>query len=70
MTRFDELDQQLAARDWHYDVASEEFRHGGQVLDWEDVIGLVPEFTLDELASYQDHQNDERQARLAKQAGC
>jgi hypothetical protein len=27
MLRFDELDQQLAARGWHYDSANEVFPH-------------------------------------------
>ena len=70
MSRFDELDQQLAVRGWHYDAAREEFRNGTRTLEWEDAIGVVPDFTLDELARYQDHKNDERLARLAKQAWC
>ena len=60
MTRSDELDQALRARGWHYDPANEEFRHGTRTLEWEDAIGVVPDFTLDELASYQDHKYDQR----------
>jgi hypothetical protein len=66
MLRFDELDQQLAARGWHHDSANEVFRHRDRDLECKKIVGPVPELTLEERASHQDHKNDGRLARLAK----
>jgi hypothetical protein len=60
MTRFEELDKQLAIRGWNYDRGSEEFRDGKKRLHWKEVAALVPGFTLDELASYVDDQHDRK----------
>ncbi len=49
-----EFERQLKLRGWCYDVGNEQFVAGDRVLTWEDVVGLVPGLTLDELASYQD----------------
>jgi hypothetical protein len=58
MTTFDEIDAALKAKGWRYDRGDEVFRDRERVLKWEDVIGLVPGTTLDELASYQDDKAD------------
>jgi hypothetical protein len=53
-----EFDGQLKARDWRYDVGDEEFREGDRLLEWEELIGLVPGMTRDDLAARQDDQYD------------
>jgi hypothetical protein len=66
MTRFDDFEQQLAARGWTYDVDDGDFRDGTRRLTWKDLVGLVPGFTLDELASYEDQKVDESLAKRRK----
>jgi hypothetical protein len=58
MTTFQELDQQLAACGWRYDVDNEVFTDGSKRLGYQKVLALVPGMTLEELASYQDDQLD------------
>ena len=45
-----------------YDRGHEQFLGGARVLDWEEVIGLLPNLSLDELASYHDDQYDRTRA--------
>jgi len=49
-----EFDRLLKARGWRYDAGEEQFFDGERELDWEELITLTPDLTLDELASYQD----------------
>jgi hypothetical protein len=48
-----ELYRQLAARGWRYDPAIQEFYDGKRLLEWEDVIKLVPGMTVDDLAAWE-----------------
>ena len=49
-------------RGWTYDTGDEAFREGERVLDVDELLGLLPELTLDELASYQDDRYDQLRA--------
>ena len=62
--RTNEFEKQLAARGWRYDVENEEFLDGDRLLEWEDVIGLIPGLSFDDLAAYQDRKHDEWQASV------
>jgi len=63
VTRFQQFDRALRERSWTYSVCDEEFRDGERVLEWEELICLLPEMTLDELASYQDDRYDTSRTR-------
>jgi hypothetical protein len=54
MTTFEEIDASLRAKGWYYDRGNELFMDGDRVLQWEDVLSLVPGTTVDEVVSYQD----------------
>jgi len=43
-------------------VVEEQFYDGERLLEWEELICLLPEMTLDELASYQDDRYDKFKA--------
>ena len=58
MSTFEELDYALKSRGWRYDRRQDQFLDGTRVIDWQDVISLLPR-TLDALASHQDNQHDE-----------
>lgn len=60
MTTFEEIDGALRPKGWRYDRGNEVFKAGERVLEWEEVVSLVPSTTLDELASYQDDKADHR----------
>ncbi len=57
-----EFDNLLAARGWTYDAHIQEFRDGDRVLEREDVIGLIPGLSLDDLAAYEDAKYDASRA--------
>jgi hypothetical protein len=59
MTTFEQIDNALRAKGWRYDRGDEVFREGNRELGWEEVVGLVPSTSLDELASYQDGKSDD-----------
>ena len=61
MTTAEEFPRQLVARGFHAD----EFRRGGRVPDWEELIALAPGMTLDDLAACQNAQHDELCQRRA-----
>ncbi len=54
MTTFERIDAALRAKGWRYDRVNELFMARERV----DVISLVPNTTLDELANYQDDKYD------------
>jgi hypothetical protein len=54
------IDQALKARGWRYDSGEEQFMAPDHELDWEELIDLLPDLTLDELREYQDAKFDER----------
>jgi hypothetical protein len=54
-----EFDRQLKLRGWSYDPADEEFRSPTGLLDWEEVVGLIPDLSRDDLAAYQERKYDE-----------
>lgn len=58
MTTFEQIDAAIAARGVRYDLGDEIFYDGNRPLEPEELIGLLPDFTLDELASYQDDKFD------------
>jgi hypothetical protein len=62
LTRFQQFDKALAKRSWTYSVGDEVFREGERVLDADELLAIVPEMTLDELASYQDDRYDKSRA--------
>jgi hypothetical protein len=62
MTTFEKIDAALVARGWRYDRNEQQFVDGVRVLNWEEVIGLVPGMTPDELASYEDDKWDKSPA--------
>jgi len=63
MTRFQQFDATLKAKGWRYDVGNEEFcTRGGRIVECELLQRLLPEMTLDELASYQDVRYDKFRA--------
>jgi hypothetical protein len=68
MSRFEEFEQALRSKRWRYDSGEECFYDGDRVVEWEELICLVTDFTLDELASYQDDQYEKLYARRAKLA--
>ena len=49
MTTFHRLDEALAAQGWRYDAQSECFMNGERVVDYREVLALVPGMTEDEL---------------------
>ena len=55
-----EFERQLKLRGWRYDLDDEVFRDG------EELIGLVPDMTLDELARYQDAKYDQLRRRFGQ----
>lgn len=59
MTTFDHIDQAIAARAVRYDVGDEEFYDGNRPLDADELLGIIPDVTLDQLASGVDHKNDQ-----------
>ena len=63
MTTFQALDIALLSHGIRYDVASERFMHGNQQRSCDEVMGLVPGMTLDELTSYQDYKSDKPRLR-------
>ena len=54
ITFIERIDQALQDTGCHYDVAKEQFMDGERPLELEDLAELLPEVSLDELASYQD----------------
>jgi hypothetical protein len=60
MTTFDQIDATIAARGIRNDVVDEVFFDGIRPLSPEDVIAIVGDMTLDELASYVDDKYDRR----------
>jgi hypothetical protein len=59
MTRFQQFNRELKRRGWRYDVGGEGFfdEHGRRI-NWHRLVRLLPDMTLDELASYQDDRWD------------
>jgi hypothetical protein len=57
----DTLTTALSAHGYRYDPTAEEFLDRERIIDWREVIELVPGMTLDELASWQDGRNDRRE---------
>jgi hypothetical protein len=60
MITFDQIDATIAARGIRYDVVDEVFFDGSRPLEPEEVIAIVGDMTLDELASYVDDKYDRR----------
>ena len=59
MTRFQQFDAALKTKGWTYDVGNEEFHtRGGRIVECELPLRLLPDMTLDKLASYQDDRYD------------
>jgi hypothetical protein len=54
MMTFEQIGVALRAKGWRYDRGNELFMDGDRVVEWEELLGIVPSTTLDELASYQD----------------
>ena len=57
-----EFERQVAARGWRYDEQSELFMDGDRVVDFEDVIALVPGMTPEDMAAYRDDKWDQLSA--------
>ena len=55
MTTFDHIDRAMAARGVRYDVGDEEFYDGNRPAVADELLGIIPEVTLDQLASCVDH---------------
>lgn len=58
MTTFEAIDKAIASRGIRYDVGDELFYDGTRPLEPKELVKLLPGFTLDELASYQDDKHD------------
>jgi len=67
LNRFQQFDRALRERGFRYDVGEEQFYDGERMLEWEELICLLPDMTLDELASYQDDRHDKSRAKSAVQ---
>ena len=65
MLIFEQLEAALATKGWRYDPAQAAFVGGDIRIDWGDVLELVPDMTLGELARYTD-QKDELSKRADK----
>jgi hypothetical protein len=61
---FAEIDSALAARAIHLDPWDESFLDGRRLLDWDEVLSLLPEATEDEIASWAE----DRAAKLRRTA--
>ena len=59
MATFEEIDAALRAKGWRYDRGDEVFRDGNRVLKWQEILGLVPGTTVEEVVSYQDGKCDQ-----------
>jgi hypothetical protein len=57
-TLIERIDQALQERGWRYDVRDEQFMVADREIEWEELIDLLPDLTLDELAAYQDVKPD------------
>jgi hypothetical protein len=57
------IDDALSSHGYRYDPSAEEFLDGERVIEWQEVIELVPGMTLDELASWQDAEHDRYRSR-------
>lgn len=60
MTTFEQIDAAIAAKGIRYDAESELFYDGKRPLEAEELLAIVGEVTLDELASFQDDKYDQR----------
>jgi hypothetical protein len=57
-THTEHIDELLNSRGFRYDAEDGRFILGDRVVDWKDVIELLPELTLDDLGSYEDAKAD------------
>ena len=57
-THTERIDELLHSHGGRYDAEDARFILGDRVVDWQDVIDLVPELTLDDLRSYEDEKAD------------
>jgi hypothetical protein len=55
---FEKIDRALAEVGWTFDFKHEEFTNGKRRVSYRQVLALVPGLTLEELASYVEHQYD------------
>jgi len=60
MTRAQQFTRALKAAGYKYDREDDIIYDGDKPASWRKLLELVPEFTLDELASWQDDQQDRR----------
>jgi hypothetical protein len=61
------FDRLLSQRGWRYDAMDGEFYDEcNRTIEWEEVIGVVPGMTLDELAWYRDAKIAESRSRCKK----
>jgi len=58
MIIFEKLEAALATKGWRYAPAQQAFVAGDIRLDWGEVLELVPEMTLGELARYTDQKDE------------
>jgi hypothetical protein len=61
---FTEIDAALAVRGIHLDPWDESFLDGRRLLDWDEVLALLPDATEDEIASWAE----DRAAKLRRTA--
>ena len=64
---YDEFERQLKLRRWPYDVEDEVFLDGERRIDHEELLALMPDWTHDHVAAFQDAKYDQLRSRLAKQ---
>jgi hypothetical protein len=58
-----EFDRQLTHRGWTFDPVAGDFYSDTRRLEWEDVIGLIPGMTLDQLEAWADEQFEQWRVR-------
>lgn len=59
LTRFQQFDKGLANRGWVYSAGDDLFRAGERRLGPEQLLSLLPDMAVGELAAYQDAMHDE-----------
>jgi hypothetical protein len=66
LSRFQELECQIRARGWSYDVRDEVFRDDeGRIVKVTVLLRVLPGMTIDEIVSYQDDRYGRSRKALA-----
>jgi hypothetical protein len=63
-----DFERELESRGWTFDAATGNFCSDHGHLEWEDVIGLIPGMTLDELEEWVDDQLEKWQRSFPRKA--